>query len=263
MLLPLGVSEVAVHDVGLVPFMCVAAWCLLRTATSRSNPSAMALVAGVALGLSILTKGLVGVVFAGIFATCLAVQRPTATLRLALVLAGAGVVAALIAAPWYIAMERAHAGYLHYYFIERHVQGYLTSTQRHSGRPFWYYAPIVIGGALPWTGYLAGAALNPRAHSQLRTLWAWFAIGFVFLSIGESKLVTYVLPLFPALALLAGEYIERVTRATPAAQHGRPELRALSGGIYDSGGHAGASADCRARGRGVEIRGIITRGRPA
>ena len=30
MLLPLGVSEVAVHDVGLVPFMCLAALCLVR-----------------------------------------------------------------------------------------------------------------------------------------------------------------------------------------------------------------------------------------
>ena len=40
-------------------------------------------------------------------------------------------------------MERAHPGYLHYYFVERHLQGYLTATQRHAGRPFWYYLPIV------------------------------------------------------------------------------------------------------------------------
>jgi hypothetical protein len=38
-------------------------------------------------------------------------------------------------------------------------------------------------------------------------LWGWFAIGLVFLSLGESKLVTYTLPLFPILALIVGDYV--------------------------------------------------------
>jgi 4-amino-4-deoxy-L-arabinose transferase-like glycosyltransferase len=175
-----------------------------------------AVLAGVALGLSILTKGLVGIVFTGIFAVCLTVRRPSSWIRLATVLTIAVVVAILVAAPWYIAMERAHPGYLYYYFVERHLQGYLTATQRHSGRPFWYYVPIVLGGALPWTGYFAGARLrqgfgeagSERGRMRM-TLWGWFAIGLVFLSIGESKLVTYALPLFPALAIIIGEYVSR------------------------------------------------------
>ena len=252
MLLPMGVSEVAVHDIGLVPFMCVAALCLRRAAGAPPGPPAppIALVAsacrrkiwtsgilaGVALGLSILTKGLVGVVFAGIFATCLAVYRPSATVRLAMVLAIAAGVAAIVAAPWYIAMERAHAGYLHYYFVERHLQGYLTATQRHAGRPWWYYVPIVIGGALPWTAYLAGAASSARANPLRLVVWGWFAIGLVFLSIGESKLVTYALPLFPALAIIIGEHIDRVTASgtrslrRPPSQDASADRRSVGGG---------------------------------
>jgi 4-amino-4-deoxy-L-arabinose transferase-like glycosyltransferase len=227
MLLPLGVSEVAVHDVGLVPFMCIAAVCLLR---SEKNLLLYSIIAGVALGLSILTKGLVGIVFTGIFAFCLFVRRPSSIVRLASFLVIAVIVALLVAAPWYVAMERAHPGYLHYYFVERHLQGYLTATQRHAGRPFWYYLPIVLGGALPWTAYLAGAlrfawpaealakaaqgfgATTPQHSGQPAVLWGWFAIGLVFLSAGESKLVTYALPLFPALALIAGEYFTRSAR---------------------------------------------------
>src|SRR5262249_19719408 len=38
-------------------------------------------------------------------------------------------------------------------------------------------------------------------------VWAWLAAGFLFLSLGESKLVTYALPLFPALAMLIGDAI--------------------------------------------------------
>ena len=228
MLLPMGVSEVAVHDVGLVPFMCIAALCLHRAASAPNTLVASAcrrkiwkygIIAGIALGLSILTKGLVGVVFTGIFAACLAAYRPMAIVRLALVLTIAVIVAAIVAAPWYVAMERAHRGYLYYYFVERHLHGYLTATQRHSGRPFWYYVPIVLGGALPWTGYLAGAARSALGAAGsanatgdrrlLLAVWGWFTIGLVFLSIGESKLVTYALPLFPALAILIGEYVDR------------------------------------------------------
>ncbi len=40
-------------------------------------------------------------------------------------------------------------------------------------------------------------------------VWGWLAIGLAFLSAGESKLVTYALPLFPALALLVGDAVAR------------------------------------------------------
>ena len=212
MILPFGVSQVAVHDIGLVPFMCGAAWCLASVAATGSSASAartggLGALAGVCLGLSILTKGLVGVAFAGIFGACLAVHRPSAIPRLAVTLMIAVLVAALVAAPWYVAMEQAHPGYLHYYFVERHLQGYLTATQRHAGRPFWYYLPIVLGGALPWSLHLAGAVQAARANRVRLVLWGWFAIGLVFLSAGESKLVTYALPLFPAVAIIIGEYV--------------------------------------------------------
>jgi 4-amino-4-deoxy-L-arabinose transferase-like glycosyltransferase len=201
MLLPLGVGEVAVHDVAVVPFMCAAVWLLLDTRHWAS------VGAGIFLGLTILTKGLVGIAFAGIFVTCYAIARPSSIARLAIALVIAVVVAAAVAAPWYVAMEHAHPGYLHYYFVERHLQGYLTSTQRHAGRPWWYYLPIVVGGALPWTAYLASAARKAREDQMRLVVWGWFVLGLVFLSIGESKLVTYVLPLFPALALLIGDAI--------------------------------------------------------
>ena len=71
MLLPLGVSEVAVHDVAVVPFMCGAAWMIVRVSSTKKNMLVPTLLAGVCLGLSILTQGLVGIVFTGILAACL------------------------------------------------------------------------------------------------------------------------------------------------------------------------------------------------
>jgi 4-amino-4-deoxy-L-arabinose transferase-like glycosyltransferase len=204
MLLPMGVSEVAVHDVAVVPFMCAACALIAGSASSVKRNAALA---GVALGLSILTKGLVGVAFTGLLALCLAASDSRAIGRLAVALAVAGGVAVIVALPWYLAMERAHPGYLYYYFVERHLQGYLTATQRHAGRAWWYYVPIMIGGSLPWTGYLAAAARATPMHRIRLVVWAWFLLGLAFLSAGESKLVTYALPLFPALALLAADAI--------------------------------------------------------
>lgn len=203
MLLPLGVSEVAVHDVAVVPFMCAAcAWLFGVKAEGRSLPL---LLAGIALGLSILTKGLVAIAFTGLLGLCLVLEDRTRFARITIFLIGAGVIAVLVALPWYVAMERAHPGYLHYYFVERHLQGYLTATQRHAGRGWWYYLPIVAGGTLPWSGYLLAAARAARGSRTRLVVWGWFALGLVFLSVGESKLVTYALPLFPALAILIAE----------------------------------------------------------
>lgn len=210
MLLPLGVSQVAVHDVAVVPFMCAACAALVRAGRaplSGRNAALAVAVAGIALGLSILTKGLVGIAFTGILGLCLAVYDRSAIPRLLVLLTIAGVIAVLVALPWYVAMERAHPGYLHYYFVERHLRGYLTATQRHAGRGWWYYVPIVVGGTLPWTGYLASAARTARGNAMRLVLWAWFVAGLAFLSAGESKLVTYVLPVFPALAILAADAI--------------------------------------------------------
>jgi 4-amino-4-deoxy-L-arabinose transferase-like glycosyltransferase len=65
----------------------------------------------------------------------------------------------------------------------------------------------VVGGALPWTGYLVTAVRHARASRTRLVVWGWFVLGLAFLSAGESKLVTYALPLFPALAILAADAI--------------------------------------------------------
>jgi 4-amino-4-deoxy-L-arabinose transferase-like glycosyltransferase len=219
MLLPLGVSEVAVHDVALAPFICVAALALFSAAHDGRAVS-RGLIAGLALGLSVLTKGLVGIAFAGLFAIAIgAVNRP-AIPRLVVVLAVALPIAAAVAAPWYLAMEHAHPGYLHYYFIERHLHGFMTATQRHSGRPWWYYAPILVGGSLPWTVYIFGALAFIRSNRLMLVLGVWLTLGFLFLSAAESKLVTYALPLFIPIALLVGEYVANQLRQADQRKSG-------------------------------------------
>ena len=226
LILPLALAQAAVHDVALVPCVTMALLCFWRAAHVTRAPAALVwgAGAGVWLGLSILAKGLSGVAVTGVaFALwALAARR----LRLSLVAGGlvSLVVAAAIAAPWYLAMERANPGYFHYYFVERHLLGFTTTTQIHGQRPWWYYVPILVAGSLPWVVYLPESwrrwrSSTPPAREADLLGWCWLAGATVFLSLSGSKMVTYVWPVFPAVALLAsgawvGAAPSRATRMT-------------------------------------------------
>jgi 4-amino-4-deoxy-L-arabinose transferase len=213
MLVPIGLMEVPVHDIALVPFVNVALlgfWRASRGAATR-QVIVWSLVAGAALGGAMLTKGLTGVAIVGLAHLAVLLLERRLSVRV-----GAGGLIALavgvaIALPWYLAMEHANPGYLHYYLLERHVSGFASESQRHAYRPWSYYIPVLAAGGLPWVLYLPlSFPLGPlRDHvadalaDARRLAVAWLLTGLVFLSAAGSKLFTYALPLFPAMALLA------------------------------------------------------------
>ncbi len=207
-LLPLAIAQAGVHDVALVSWTNLALFGLWRAA-ARSDAAGRAgwiLAAGVFVGLAMLTKGLVGVALIGLpFGIWLLAER-----RLTVGLVAAGmltiVVGAAVAWPWYAAMEAADPGYLRYFFIERHVMGFATTTQVHGERPWWYYVPILVGGGIPWILGLPLATprrLGLRWDAGTRLLWLWLLADILVLSVARSKLVTYILPALPAAVILA------------------------------------------------------------
>jgi 4-amino-4-deoxy-L-arabinose transferase len=204
MLLPYAVSLAPLHDVVMVPLgtLAIGAFWHARHASSNGVLARWTLVAGVALGLSMLGKGLTGVGLVGVGTAAWLLWSRALSWRLILAGAVALAIGAVIAWPWYAAMERAVPGYLHYYFMERHVAGVTAGTQRHSGRPFWYYLPILAVGAWPWVPF-AMRRVRQLASDGERLLWCWFVADVVVLSLAKAKLVTYLLPALPAVAILA------------------------------------------------------------
>ena len=163
--------------------------------------------AGLALGLSILTKGLEGLAIVGVgYVAYLGLMRDV-TWRVVwrgVVVLG---IAGAIAAPWYITMAGREPGYLGYYFVDRHFLGFTTDSQRHGGQPWWFYLPLVILGSLPWMLYVRPTTRRGRADRQQRSPellpLTLFAGALVLLSLSGSKAATYVLPAMPAVAILA------------------------------------------------------------
>jgi len=217
MVLPFLLAQAPVHDIAVVPFTNVALGMLWR---SRDPGSGIRhpILAGCALGLSILTKGLEGIAIVGVgYAAYLVVTR-TLTRRLVLMGILVVAVAVLVALPWYLAMDAREPGYLRYYFLNRHFLGFTTETQRHGGQAWWYYLPLLIAGGLPWIVYVRRNALSDAPG---KFLWIWPAASLVLLSLSNSKAVTYILPVMPAIAIVA-------SRSDMAARQWRPVAIAMS-----------------------------------
>ncbi len=129
---------------------------------------------------------------------------------------------AVVALPWYLALVMETPGLLTYFLRDQLWQRYTTTVHQRGG-PIYYFVPVVVAGALPWTwaalreGWGAvrqrwaavrgGAEGNPSFEKTL--LAAWILVPVLFFSFSGSKLPAYVLPVFPAIAVLAARGLSR------------------------------------------------------
>lgn len=223
-------------DMGLAFFM-TGIWCavlLARDARRRESapdthcgadvPAAdgfrhWMLVAWASLALATLSKGPVAVVLCGgALVLYLALSRDWALLRILRPVRGLAVFA-LIAGPWFVAVSRANPGFAHFFFIHEHVERFLTTEHRREG-PVWYFVPVLVIGVLPWLSVTPSALVRawrapPRdGFSPERLVLALIVVVFAFFSASGSKLPSYILPVFPAIAVLVGHRLAHIDAAT-------------------------------------------------
>ncbi len=217
-LLFLGVARMSITDMALTVWMTATTLSLFMALYGQPR---WWLGVGLFAGLGLLTKGPVALAIPlGVF-TCywLTVGAPSRAWRtrwmpLGLLLAFA------IAVPWYI-MAARETGPIFWDALIRHNMTRYASVVSGHRQPIWYYVPVLLAGFLPWTAYLPSAILclwqRMRASHRERVarndfgyllalycaIWASFV--FVFFSAAQTRLPTYILPLFPALALFLGE----------------------------------------------------------
>jgi hypothetical protein len=114
-----------------------------------------------------------------------------------------------VAAPWFVAVSLRNPEFARFFFIHEHFERF-TSTVHGRYQPFWFFVPVLLGTMLPWSFFIPGAltrAWRDRHHEEGRAgvyLVIWTAVIFLFFSKSSSKLVPYILPIFPPLAILVG-----------------------------------------------------------
>jgi 4-amino-4-deoxy-L-arabinose transferase-like glycosyltransferase len=209
-----AIAHIVTLDMGLTFFMQASLSGFLlanRTEASEAEGKRWMLFTWAMLALATLSKGIVAPVLAGgtlVFYTLLA--RDLSPWRRLHLLPGLALFLA-IGAPWFVAVSLKNPEFFHFFFIHEHFERFLTKSHNRF-QPWWIFLPILALGMLPWTTMLPqilrsgwrreGGGFQPR-----RFLLVWSVLIYVFFSVSDSKLPSYILPIFPALALLAGDWL--------------------------------------------------------
>lgn len=170
---------------------------------------------------AMLAKGLIGpllvVLVSGIWCAWARPRFAVPPRLLPLVLLAAVLLFFAVSAIWYWPVWATVGRYFwEEFFVHHHFKRYTTNEYNHP-QPFYFFFFIALIGALPWTAWLFPAALGirglrPRTDKRdalLAFAWVWALVPIAFFSLSGSKLPSYILPSFPALAIIAGEGLAR------------------------------------------------------
>ncbi len=189
-----------------------------HTPLTRAQTLHRLIWAGVFSGLGFLTKGMIGAVLPGLVALVfLGTMGRFHTLK-TLPLYYPILVFGIITLPWIYLISHAMPHFLYYFFVYQQFYRYLGSGFNNA-MPFYFYLGILLLAFIPWSLLLLGKLKHlPRLYTQRHTqpfLWylvVWIAVITFFFSIPHSKIIGYILPVTPALALLIALGIVTFTR---------------------------------------------------
>ena len=199
-----------------------------RVVDHGASPGIGWTLAGGAAALGLLAKALVGwAVPLLVLAAYLLATRRWRRVRDPRILLGVVAVVA-IGAPWFgwlIATGRSE--FLHELLYRQHFARFVDPWDH--ARPWWYYLGYFWLDMAPWSVFVPLAIGLPDRDADERRLdllaWAWIVVPIVLFSLSASKRSAYILPVAPAVAVLASGVAERFL----GGRLGRPRTRATAG----------------------------------
>ncbi|KVE33026.1 glycosyltransferase family 39 protein [Burkholderia sp. TSV86] len=170
------------------------------------------------MALAVLSKGLVGLILPGaVLVLYTVIARDWALWRRLYIVSGL-VIFFAIATPWFVLVQQRNPEFFNFFFIVQQFRRYLTPEQNRPG-PLYYFVPVLLVGFLPWLSvcfqsirHALRIPRQPNGFAPMLVLIVWSGFIFVFFSMSHSKLISYLLPIAPALALAIGAYLPLVSR---------------------------------------------------
>ena len=202
-------------DTGLSAYLAAALSSFLLAQASQTAKMRVRWMLGcwVAMALATLSKGLIGIVLPAIVFVVYSIATWNWRIWKELCLFKGLLLFLFITAPWFILVSLRNPEFAQFFFINEHFQRF---TQVEHSRPgsIYFFLPFLLLGFLPWLPQVGSAMLQAwRQHrgqfSSVSLISCWVLVILGFFSLSQSKLPGYIMPTFPALALLAGYAIDR------------------------------------------------------
>src|SRR6266496_2562904 len=188
------------------------------------------------MGLSLLAKGLIGIVIpCGVVFTYYLLRRESA-IRFCKTLIWGLPLEAGVSAIWYgPVIARNGTVFVNEFFIQHHFVRYLSNKYHHT-QPVYFYVLVLIPLTLPWSAVFVEALIqvkkwgwhSEQAMSKLSVfLCSWLLFPLLFFSLSKSKLPGYIVPVLPAAALLAAARLVKLDSESAREKW----LRRATGGL--------------------------------
>jgi 4-amino-4-deoxy-L-arabinose transferase-like glycosyltransferase len=204
-LLFVAIGRMMMTDMPLV--LCLTA-AFLTFWESLVGPSRWRIVTGLALGLGVLAKGPVALILFGIVMVWMFVRHPDLRPKFRGSWPLGFLALAIPIAAWYIPAYLANGQeFVQKFLIEQNVGRFTGGDAAHTLdgiQNYFFFFPILLLGMLPWSLWIPKAiraheGIDPDLRSYLLT---WAVTVFVFFTISGAKLQHYIVPMFPAIAIL-------------------------------------------------------------
>ena len=202
-------------DMGLSAFL-VAALCsllLAQTSSNKTHSRNWMWACWAFMALATLSKGVIGVAIPGMVFGVYSITAWDWKIWKRLHIISGSILFLAITAPWFVLMAQRNPEFLEFFFIHEHLQRFTQTAHSRTG-PIYFFLPLLLLGFLPWIPQVPGAIAQTwrernREFSSGWLLTCWFVVILGFFSISQSKLPGYIIPLFPALALIVGSRLDR------------------------------------------------------
>jgi 4-amino-4-deoxy-L-arabinose transferase-like glycosyltransferase len=206
-------------DMGLSGMMTIALCALLIAQRDDASPvdrRNWMLVCWAGMALAVLSKGLIGLMLPGGVLVLYTLITRDWKLWMRLHLVKGLLLFFAIATPWFVLVAMKNPEQPHFFFIHEHWDRFFLK-EHHREQAWWIFFALTAVGIIPWLGVL-GQSLRLGAQREaglfrprlMALIWVVFIL--LFFTKSNSKLPGYILPIFPALALLVANYLETGSR---------------------------------------------------
>jgi 4-amino-4-deoxy-L-arabinose transferase-like glycosyltransferase len=181
--------------------------------------------------LAVLAKGPVGLVLPAAVIVLYLLGSRQLRLLLDFQLGWALMTFILLAVPWYLLVSSETKGeFTRGFFLTHNFGRFLSPMENHRG-PIYYYLVVIFLGLIPWSPFLVlvifsefkqvfvrwpwsprsrRTCANPQAAVSTSPAWflaSWIIVYMAFFSLSGTKLPNYILPIYPAAAILTARFL--------------------------------------------------------